>query len=810
MIVAEQTANKLYFLEGGGEMGELMRAKDWSKTPLGDPEQWPPSLKTMVAVMLNSPFGMYITWGEDYIQLYNDAYRPVLGSTKHPEALGISTRETFREIWPTIGPMFQDVMNGKAVGFVDFMFLLNRNGYEEECYFDFSYSPITMENGKVGGIVVPVIETTNKKKAELALKQSEEQFRAMADNIPNLAWMADANGYIFWYNKRWHEYTGTTPAEMEGWGWQSVHDPSVLPDVLNKWKASIATGEPFEMTFPIKGADGKFRQFLTRVVPVFNEESKITKWFGSNTDITSQIEAEQAVKESEQRFRTMAEGTDIYIAVGDESSKAIYFNHAWTELTGRPMEDLIEFGWLDLVHPEDRDRYLNIYLDAFKKREPFSGEFRVLNRKGEYRWLLAKGPPRFNEDGSFAGYISSCVDITEHKLVEKALETKERNLRSVIVQAPVAMSLLRGPNFVVELANDLMIELWGKSHEELDNKPVFEGLSEAKNQGFEELLTGVYETGIPYSAQGVPINLPRNGKIETVYVNFVYEAYREADDKVTGILVVAVDVTTQVIAHQRIEEVVAERTRELAEANTNLEKSNAELAQFAYIASHDLQEPLRKISNFTNILENSLDGNVDEARRYLKKITESSLRMNRLIKDVLSYSELVKDTKVMQPVDLNTVLKAVLEDYDLLLEQKGATVRADKLPTINAIPVQMSQLFGNLIGNALKFSRSEVPPMISITVSDSTSEELEYSSLDPTLDYYTIQFRDNGIGFKEEHGEQIFAIFQRLHRKSQYQGTGIGLAMCKKIVLNHLGDINAKGSSENGAVFNIILPKSVS
>ncbi|MEO6759206.1 MAG: PAS domain-containing protein, partial [Saprospiraceae bacterium] len=288
--------NNLYFLSGGGEMGALIRAKDWRNTSLGDPKLWPQSLQTMVAVMLDNPFGMYIAWGKEYIQLYNDGYRPILGSTKHPQALGISTRETFAEIWHIIGSMFDQVMQGAPVGFPDFMLPLNRNGFVEECYFDFSYSPIRKDDGEVGGVLVTVIETTNKKKAEEALIQSEERFRAMAENIPNLAWMAHADGGIFWYNKKWYEYTGTTPEQMQGWGWQSVHDPETLPAVLLNWRDSIANGQPFEMVFPLKGTDGRFRQFLTRILPVYDREGKITQWFGSNTDITRQIEAEQNLR----------------------------------------------------------------------------------------------------------------------------------------------------------------------------------------------------------------------------------------------------------------------------------------------------------------------------------------------------------------------------------------------------------------------------------------------------------------------------------------------------------------------------------
>ncbi len=469
-----ETSNKLYFLEGGGEMGELIRATNWEETPLGNPAYWPPSLRTIVAVMLNNPFGMYIAWGREYIQLYNDGYRPILGLTKHPRALGISTKDTFAEIWHIIEDMFNGVMKGKAVGFPNFMLPLNRNNFIEECYFDFSYSPIKKEDGSVGGVLVTVIETTAKKRTENELKESELRFRTMADNIPNLAWMSNADGWIFWYNKRWYEYTGTVPEQMEGWGWQSVHDPNELPRVLAKWKESIASGKPFEMVFPLKRADGIFRQFLTRVLPVHDEEGNLKQWFGSNTDISDRIKAEQEIKESEQRFKTMAEGANVLIAMSDETSNAVYFNKSWTDFTGRSMEELINFGWTDLIHDQDREAFLKLYLDAFSKQMPWEGEFRVLDKDREYRWMLAKGAVRSPSDKTFTGYISSSIDITDRKNSEKAIWEKEQNLRNTILQAPVAMCIFNGPNHIVALANDRMFELWGKQSDDLMDKPIFE------------------------------------------------------------------------------------------------------------------------------------------------------------------------------------------------------------------------------------------------------------------------------------------------------------------------------------------------
>jgi PAS domain S-box-containing protein len=156
-----------------------------------------------------------------------------------------------------------------------------------------SAGPLHAADGAPMGAVLTVRDDTARESAERALRESEAKFRTLADNIPTLCWMAEADGWIFWYNRRWHEHTGTTPAEMEGWGWRSVHEPAVLPSVLERWRGSIASGEPFEMVFPLRGADGTFRPFLTRVAPIRDGAGRIVRWFGTNTDITERIAAEE-------------------------------------------------------------------------------------------------------------------------------------------------------------------------------------------------------------------------------------------------------------------------------------------------------------------------------------------------------------------------------------------------------------------------------------------------------------------------------------------------------------------------------------
>ena len=207
-----------------------------------------------------------------------------------------------------------------------------------------------LKDGRVYRVLNFTFDITERKRAEEALRESEEQFRTLADSIPNLAWWANADGYITWYNRRWYEYTGTTPEQMEGWGWQSVHDPKVLPKVLERWKASIATGEPFDMEFPLRGADGIFRAFLTRVLPLKDSAGLVLRWFGTNTDISVLKKAEEALRQSEAQYRSlfenMIDGLAYHRIVTDENGKPVDYifleaNEAFEKLTGLKRADII-------------------------------------------------------------------------------------------------------------------------------------------------------------------------------------------------------------------------------------------------------------------------------------------------------------------------------------------------------------------------------------------------------------------------------------------------------------------------------------
>ncbi|GAB4093498.1 ATP-binding protein [Flaviaesturariibacter terrae] len=385
--------------------------------------------------------------------------------------------------------------------------------------------------------------------------------------------------------------------------------------------------------------------------------------------------------------------------------------------------------------------------------------------------------------------------------IAESRRVAEQNLRQVILQAPVAMTILRGPNLVIELANERALELWGKPGDAVRNKPALEAFPELIGQGFGAILEGVYKTGTPFVANEMPIELHRHGRPETLYVNFIYEPLRHPDGRIDGIVGVGIDVSESVRARKRLQESehnleveVARRTRELETLNSDLQQSNQDLQQFAHVASHDLKEPLRKVKTFISRLVDDPETEFsDRSRGFLQKINSAADRMYAMIEGVLNYSMLNAAGKPTEPVALNSVLRQIEQDLEIPITQKKATIRYGNLPVLEGATVLLYQLFYNLLNNALKFARAGVPPEIMISAA-ARDEAVE------------IRFADNGIGFSQGQAERIFEPFTRLNSKDQYEGTGLGLSLCRRIVQRHGGSIRAASQGDGGAEFIIVLP----
>lgn len=812
----EANAKAYQLLTGGGEMGALTRAFDWSSTPVGAMAQWPGSLRTMIDVILHSEVPMLVWWGEELTQFYNDAFRASFGHEgKHPAALGQSAEACWTETWPVVKPLIDRVREGGATWSEDQLIPIYRNGKSEDAYWTFGYSPIRNDIGQVEGVLVVCNETTKQVAALKNVAESEATLRSVILHAPvGICIMSGDPLTVDTANDIYLELVGKTRSAVEGRRFKDVLPGAcdVCSDVLEN---VLVGGVPFERKEELVRINHNGREeirYIDFVIEAVRDDARDSRRKVTilAIDVTDKVDARRKVEESEQKYKTLITESTVALAwyAGPEL-RIQYVNEIMTGYWGKDMS-VVGKTLAEAVPELGGQSFLGKLAEVYRTGITYTGS-------EEEAWLSVDGklqPFFFNfiykalrdSNGAIYGIHHMAMDVTERVRARKKVEQSEANLRNIILKAPVAMCILRGREFVVDIANDRMFGLWGKERGQMINKPLFSGLPEVKNQGFEELLERVYATGETFTAFAVPTNLPRNEDIETLFVNFVYEPFRDPDGHVSGIIAVATDVTAQVKARQKVEELVAARTRELKDANRDLHRSNDELAQFAYVASHDLQEPARKISTFTGMLEENLQNIDPRSQSLLKKIDHASTRMLSLIRDILTYSQLAKENEQVGKVDLNEILDATRSDFELLIEEKSAIITGSDLPVVTGIRVQIAQLFANLVSNALKFAKRSRKTVISIT-STSVSEELrKLKELKDGRNYHQISFSDNGIGFNQTHAHQIFDIFQRLHGKSEYEGTGIGLAMCKKIVQNHNGAIWAESVEGEGTTFHVLLP----
>jgi PAS domain S-box-containing protein len=529
-------------------MGALMHAHDWTASPLGPPETWPQSLRTAVSLLLNSKFPMFMAWGPELAFLYNDAYRPIFGS-KHPHALGLPFRQVWSEIWEDLSPLVEGALAGEGTFSEYFHLVIERNGYPEDTWFTFSYSPVRDETGGIAGMFCACTETTAQVLTEAALRASEEQLRALADNLPygmvyqmamkrdgserrftfvsqsserlsgvtaeaalndpkalydtilpehhaalaaaeevairtltpmdmevgfrradgsfgwcrivsaprdgpddsilwdglqvdvterklaeaalresedhyrhtvelnpQVPWTSRPDGQLDHVSKRWLDWTGTSGLG-ETWA-QAVHPDDLAPSIA-AWMHAVTTGEPYDIEHRIRLRGGEYHWMHSRAYPRRDEAGRIVKWYGTTEDIQESKAAEERLRASEQRFRSLLEATTAVVWMTDADGAIVGESPSWAVFTGQSQADYGGWGWLDAVHPEDRDRSAEAWRAALSTGSPYESEYRLRHHDGTYRVTVARGVPITGAGGQVREWIGANTDITEQKRAEE-------------------------------------------------------------------------------------------------------------------------------------------------------------------------------------------------------------------------------------------------------------------------------------------------------------------------------------------------------------------------------------------------------
>lgn len=892
-------------------------------------------------------------------------------------------------------------------------------------------------------------DVTDQVLASRKIAESENYFRELADIVPVIIWITEPDLYCSYLNKNWYDYTGQTPAEAEGFGWLNA----VHPDDFEKAKKIFAEGnenrKPISLLYQLRDFKGNYRWVMDSGSPRFSADGEFKGFVGTVVDVHEQIEAESQVKLNEQRLKllidespmriTFLTGPDFVIELANEK-----ILQSWGKDRNIVGKTLIE------AMPELKTQnFLQLLKEVYKTGVSYTAKesevwYSIDGEIKKYYFDIWYNP-MFDLDGKVYAILATAVDVTDKVMAEKKSDDSQLRFRKLIEESPIATCLFTGKDMVIEIANDMMIKMWGKGNSVI-GKPLREAVPEMVGQPFLGILDEVLRTGIPYVATDQPADLLIDGKLSTYYFDFTYKPLYDSNGEIFGImdsavdvtekmrdkkrleesesrfksliaaapvaiglfvgrdlvinmpnqtfidivgkgdvtgmtlreampelitegqpflkilddvyttgkmfqtfgtqvkivqngvlthnyydftytpifdsngevyaiLDIAIDVTENVLSMKRVEEAeekarlaiesadlgpyetnlltdemktsdrfnkiwgieksvsrselassihpddleirrkahedsiksgyldyearlvekedaerwvrvkgkviydqdktpisligviqditeqkefAEELTKQVRERTLELQRSNDDLLQFAHVASHDLKEPVRKIKIFSNMLEHEFQKLLPEkAQGYLSKIQNSTDRMFSMVEGVLAYSTITSSERAVDVIDLNDVMENIESDLEILIQKKHAKLQKDKLPVIEGASVLIYQLFYNLINNALKFSKTDVEPLITIESALVGAYEKQMAKIVVT---------DNGIGLDPDYVHKIFDVFSRLNAKDEYEGTGLGLALCKKIVQRHHGTIQATGVKGESASFTILLP----
>ncbi len=691
------------------------------------------------------------------------------------------------------------------------------NGKEEVTYYNYLCQPYTEVDNSISGVTILANEVTEQVLAKKMVEASEKRF----SNILSQSLMA-----VCILKGRELVVASANDSILDMWGKGKNVIGKTLIEVLPEIKDQpflkliddvYTTGVPFA-TPEIKAVlirNGKPEECYFNLVyqPYRDVDDTVTGITVFATEITKQVIVQKQIEANEKEQNKV--GRQLKLAtdsakIGIWSLDIVSSKLEWSIIHklmwgyNEHREDLTYEDWHNLILPEDKELAFQRIEESKVNHTLYKVDYRIIRANdGAIVWIKTTGQYYYDEFGVAHTLTGISIDISEQKEAEeliKASEAKFRTLSETIPHMIWSATADGQKNFF----NKFFIDYTGLSFEELKGNGMRKIIYPADLKKDLQLWHHSLKTGEDFNME------KRMRHHDGTYRWHLSHGIAQKDllGKITGWVGSSTEIEEQKIFTEQLESKVKERTTELQTLNEELKQSNSQLDQFAYVASHDLQEPLRKIITFSMRLKDKHNAELStEVKTYLNKIEDASSRMTTLIKDLLNYSRLLQHEKLFTRVDLNETLKNILSDFEERIVEKKAVFKIETLPTIETIPLQMNQLFYNLISNALKFTKENVAPLITITSSKLSKLEIKkYPSLNTSSNYFEIIFKDNGIGFNQKYDKQIFTIFQRLHDAKTYFGTGIGLALCKKIVENHQGEIFVKAEENKGAAFHIILP----
>lgn len=597
----------------------------------------------------------------------------------------------------------------------------------------------------------------------------------------------ETDGTIKTFNRAAQQYLGYSAEEVVGKVTPAIiHDPlevSQRAEVLcQQLGVKIEPGIKVFMALPCRGMadenewtyirkDGSRFPVLLSVTALYDSEGNINGFLGIGQDISDRKQAEKELRELNSAMQNAVEG----ISRLDIGGRYVNVNRAYAHKCGYKPQEMLGREWQITVHPDDVEMLILAYQEMLTSGK-VEVEARGVRKNGSFFYKQLTMVKACDEQGTFNGHHCFMKDITERKLTERALQESEFKYRQIVELAEEGIWVIDG-NARTTYANRAMARMLSYSELEMFGRSLFDFMEAGEKQ---KALDNVERRKQGISEKHEFKFKTKDGKDIWTYMS----TNPVMDEK--GNLLSCCALVYNITDRKKSDQQMLQLTEDL-------KRSNQELEQFAYVASHDLQEPLRAVTSYTQLLAQRYQGNLDaKADKYINHIIDGASRMQQLINDLLAYSRLGTQGKKFELADCNAAVQQSLRNLQIAIAEKKAAIACDEMPTVMADESQLVQLFQNLIANSIKFCRQDIP-LIDIAARRRENEWLFY-------------VRDNGIGIDPEYADRIFIIFQRLHGRREYPGTGIGLAMCKRIVERHGGRIWVESQEGKGATFCFTIP----
>jgi PAS domain S-box-containing protein len=743
----------------------------------------------------------------------NDSYTALFGFSRE-ELIGYTSME--------LG-MFPDPKDRKEIvrlfrengGFRNYEIRLRKKSGEPR---DVLFSTEKVEIDGLACMLSLVIDITQRKQVEESLRESEKRFRTMADGTPVIIWVANAQDRIEFINRAYCEFFGVTLEQLQSQGWQPLVHPDDHAQYVEVFIDCLRERKTFHGEARVRRSDGEWRWVESVGQPRFSSSGEFIGFVGSSMDITARKQAEReqmaAIARAEQNqlildavIQQMPAGIILTDASGSVAKNNTEMDRIWRR-SMQPSENIEAHGYR-AFHPDGREYKLDEWplSRSMKQGETVHAEeMTILRGDGTRGAVYVSSAPILDEKGQVIAGVVIDVDITERKRLEEKLIESERRYRELVQYAPVGIYEVDFRTKRFTSVNDAMCLLTGYSRDDLLQMTPFEILDESGRQLFQErirrwLAGEELLENVEYRVRA------KDGHEILAALNVAFT--RDEKGEPLGATVIGYDVTER----KRAEALLREQNEAIQEYSKKLEQSNQELESFAFVAAHDLKEPLRKVQMFGSLLLSNYAPCLDEqGRDFILRVKSASERMQRMLDGLLEYSRVTTQGQPLKQIDLSLLIESVLSDLEARLQETGGRVEVGELAQIEGDRMQIRQLFQNLIGNALKFHREGVPPVVKIFQGLGVSDQGlgisdQRTAIGEQERLVAISIQDNGIGFDMNQAGQLFQPFNRLVGKSDYEGSGMGLAICRKIVERHGGSISARSVPGEGSTFIVMLPR---